>query len=310
MNVTTRLDAPLLFNPVYQTLVWGGRRIAALRAGVPSGPIGEAWDLAHHSRADSVVADGPLAGRTLGQLVAADPEGLVGDGFRGTTFPLLVKLIDATDRLSVQVHPDDALAVALGVGEHGKTECWYPAAPGGSLYVGTASGVTRESFEEALGRGQIAGVLHELPCPTERFVFVPARTVHAIGAGCLLWEVQQSSDITFRVDDWGRKGLDGKPRPLHVAESLRTIDFLMRPVVPSERVDCDYFDAFRVSLGSFEHEGGRCAIVITLDEPATMRWSEGQRQLAPMSVALLPASLRRATVITPEAGLLVARPRW
>jgi mannose-6-phosphate isomerase len=140
-------------------------------------------------------------------------------------------------------------------------------------------------------------------------VFVPARTVHAIAAGCLLWEVQQTADITFRVDDWGRVGLDGKPRPLHVAESLSTIDFDAGPVVPSDRVDCDYFEASRVDDERFEHDGGRCTIVITLGRAARVQWEGGERPIAPMSVALLPAALRRATVLVPEDGILVARPR-
>ncbi|HEY0706212.1 MAG TPA: type I phosphomannose isomerase catalytic subunit, partial [Polyangia bacterium] len=124
--VMTDLRAPLGFRPVYKTLVWGGERIGRLRADVPAGPVGESWDLADHADGMSVVDKGPreLLGRTLASLMATSSQDLVGAGYTGKTFPLMVKLIDAAQNLSVQVHPDDALARRMGVGDNGKTECW------------------------------------------------------------------------------------------------------------------------------------------------------------------------------------------
>lgn len=216
------LRAPLSFKPAYQTVVWGGRRMEAFRTDLPSGPIGESWDLADHARGMSVVADGPLAGTTLKDLTKRFGAALVGPSYQGGDFPLMVKLIDANDRLSVQVHPDDRLAKELKVGERGKTECWYFLTGGGELFVGAKSGVTKESFAAAREAGTLADTLNRFVAKEGDFFFIPARTVHALGAGCLIYEIQQTCDTTFRVDDWGRVGLDGKPRPLHIAESLAT----------------------------------------------------------------------------------------
>ncbi len=219
------LAAPLVFTPVYQTLVWGGRRMEQWRPDLPPGPIGESWDVADHERGMSVLADGELRGNTLRDLVRAHGQSLIGKGFRGGPFPLMVKLIDATDRLSIQVHPDDALARKLGVGDNGKTECWLMLADGGELYQGTRVGVTREIFAQALTAGSLVETLNRFEVKAGDFFFLEARTVHALGAGCLLFEIQQTSDVTFRVYDWGRMGLDGKPRAVHVSESLEAIDF-------------------------------------------------------------------------------------
>src|SRR4029453_17945962 len=162
---------------------------------------------------------------TLAEIMKVSAEELVGPGFEGPAFPLLVKLIDAGDRLSVQVHPDDAIAKKLGLADSGKTECWRVLADGGTIYQGTRPGIDRPAFEAAVAAGQVGGTLNTYRPREGDFFFLEARTVHALGEGCLVYEVQQTSNITFRVYDWGRLGLDGKPRPLHVAESLQTIDF-------------------------------------------------------------------------------------
>ena len=217
--------APLVFHPAYQPLVWGGRRMEAWGRVLPAGPIGEAWELADHPRGMSIVAEGPLAGISLRELVERAGRELVGQDFQGSEFPLMIKLIDASLRLSVQVHPDDALARALGVGQHGKTECWVFLADGGEICQGTRPGIGRLEFERALAEHHVATTLNRFEARRGDVFFLPARTVHALGEGCLLYEVQQTSDITFRVYDWDRLGLDGRPRPLHVTESLATIDF-------------------------------------------------------------------------------------
>jgi mannose-6-phosphate isomerase len=298
------LARPLRLRPVYKELVWGGRRMARWRADLPSGPIGESWDVADHPDGTSVVADGPLAGASLSELMATRAEALVGPGYQGRTFPLMVKLIDATDRLSVQVHPDDVLARRLGVGDNGKTECWLFLEDGGSLFQGTRAGVERAAFERALAAGAVAEALNVFEPRAGDFFFLEARTVHALGAGCLLYEIQQTSNVTFRVWDWGRLGLDGKPRPVHLAESLETIEFgrdgfgprrppwALRSDGEEARAlcDCSYFSAEerrgRRIVGTAL---GRVAVVTCLEGAPMLATAAGSMALGPMQTALVPA---------------------
>lgn len=301
------LRLPLHFRPVYQEIPWGGRRMAVWREGLPPGRIGESWDLAQQPRGMSVVDDGPLAGRTLAELVSAYGKHLVGDCHDGGDFPLLIKLIDATDRLSVQVHPDDDLARRYAVGQRGKTECWFMVGNGGELFQGTRPGVDRKRFEQAIAAGTVnamEGVLNRFPTRDGDFFFIGARTVHALGGGCLLWEIQQSCDCTFRVSDWGRL-FDGKPRPLHVRESLDTIDFADRPFGPVRAgfdecpgggavrrlVSCPYFGVEERRAQHTEGGGnGLCTVVICLDGYGRLATSWGHLDLMPMSCYLVPAA--------------------
>ena len=186
-----QLKRPLRFTPVYQNVVWGGRRLEAWRADLPAGPIGESWELSQQGRGMSMVAEGPLAGTRLDELMASAPEAIVGSGYDDAEFPLLIKIIDANDRLSVQVHPDDALAQELGVGQRGKTECWYLIGDGGELYQGTRPGCDRLRFEQALAEDTVADEVNRFETGDGDFFFMPARTVHALGRGCLLFEIQQ-----------------------------------------------------------------------------------------------------------------------
>jgi mannose-6-phosphate isomerase len=328
-DLPAALRAPLLFQPVYKTLVWGGQRIAGLRAGVPAGPIGESWDLADHAEGMSLVSQGPLAGRTLAALVGAAPEELVGRGFGGGTFPLMVKLIDAAQVLSVQVHPDDRLARELGVGDNGKTECWRVLAGGGVIYQGTQPGVDRAAFEQALAAGTLESTLNRYDAEAGDFFFLDARTVHALGQGCLIYEIQQTSNVTFRVYDWGRVGLDGKPRPLHVDQSLATIDFSRdafgprRPTFVAHprggewRVlaDCAYFRLEeRRGVGIAEPATDRCTVVITLEGAGTLASAGGQVTMAPMQTALVPAAAGAWTLTAQDPArpllALVVEPRY
>ena len=149
-------------------------------------------------------------------------------------------MIDASDRLSVQVHPDDASPGGWASADSGKTECWRVLADGGAIYQGTRPGIDRATFERALADGTVAGTLNRYEGRAGDFFFLEARTVHALGKGCLLYEIQQTSNVTFRVYDWGRVGLDGKPRPLHVAESLETIDFTRPASAPASLPGLDH----------------------------------------------------------------------
>jgi mannose-6-phosphate isomerase len=273
----------------------------------------------------SVVAEGPLAGRTLNQLVSENPTALVGPGFSGRTFPLMVKLIDASQRLSVQVHPDDDGARALGLGENGKTECWRVVADGGLIFQGTRPGIDRAAFEAALAAGQLEHTLNRFEPQAGDFYFLEARTVHALGEGCLVYEIQQTSNITFRVYDWGRMGLDGKPRPLHVAESLQTIDFARTgfgprhaPVVDDPRggrtrllADCRYFRLEeRLGTALERPAGNSCAVVVCLEGTGELRTAAGALTLAPMQTVLVPAGAGdfQVTAAAP-IRVLLAEPR-
>lgn len=219
---------PLRFRPIYKERIWGGRALASLygRDLPGTAPIGESWEITDRPEGVSVVAEGPLAGRTLTDLVRADPAGLLGDApARAGRFPLLVKILDARDILSLQVHPPASLAAGLG-GEP-KTEMWYFTAtePGARILAGLRPGATRDEFERRLGDGSVGECFHSLPVRPGDSMFLPSGRVHALGAGLVLFEIQESSDTTYRVFDWNRVGLDGKPRDLHVRESLASIDF-------------------------------------------------------------------------------------
>jgi mannose-6-phosphate isomerase len=219
---------PLLFQPIFKERVWGGRNLETLfRKPLPPGrPIGESWEISDRPGDVSLIANGSLAGRDLHWLLERDAQALLGpvpllDG----RFPLLVKILDAQQDLSLQVHPPAARAKALG-GDP-KTEMWYvvDSQPGAAFYAGLKRGVTREHFERRLEDGTVADCFHRLPVQRGDSLFLPSGRVHAIGAGNVLFEIQQNSDTTYRVFDWNRVGLDGKPRELHVAKSLASIDF-------------------------------------------------------------------------------------
>jgi len=219
------------FTPLFHERVWGGRRLADLfgKDLPPGAVVGESWELVDRPEAQSVVAGGPLAGTTINELWAGADRRRVFGGRSvawGERFPLLVKLLDCTETLSVQVHPPAAIAPELG-GEP-KTEMWVLLGddPGAHVFAGLRAGATREGFGEALRAGEdVSEQLHRLPVTRGDVVFVPSGRVHAIGAGCVIAEIQQNSDTTYRVYDFDRPGLDGKPRELHVDESIRSIDF-------------------------------------------------------------------------------------
>ncbi len=219
---------PLRFVPTYHERVWGGDRLAGLfgRRLPPGRRVGESWEVCDRPEAASRVAEGPLAGWTLGELMARDAVGLWGPCEKaGMRFPWLCKILDARDDLSLQVHPPAHLAGELG-GEP-KTEMWYVAEadPGAAVYVGVKPGTTAEEFERRCHDGTVAGLFHRLPVREGDVLFLPSGRVHALGQGLVVFEVQQNSDTTYRVFDWNRVGLDGKPRALHLGQAMRSIDF-------------------------------------------------------------------------------------
>jgi mannose-6-phosphate isomerase len=219
---------PFTFHPRFKERVWGGRTLETLyRKPLPTGvPIGESWEISDRPGDASVIANGAFGGRDLRWLMEEHGEEVLGGvpAAEGR-FPLLCKILDARQALSLQVHPPEAMAARLG-GEQ-KTEMWYiaDADPGAELFVGLRRGVTREGFEEKLRSGHVADCFHRIAVHAGDTMFLPSGRVHAIGAGLVIFEIQQNSDTTYRVFDWNRVGLDGRPRQLHTAESLACIDF-------------------------------------------------------------------------------------
>lgn len=220
----TLASTVLSFIPVYKPYVWGGSNLPA-RLGRNNAPMldryAESWELSDHPDGMSVADSSPFEGRPLSQLVRDHGRDLIGAAMDG--FPLLVKVLDAADRLSVQVHPDEQSAKLHG-GEP-KTECWFilDAAPGASVWAGLKPGIDEPTFRQALQNGTVETLLHAVPVRAGDLLFIPGGRVHAIGKGCLILEVQQRSNTTYRVFDWNRTGPDGKTRDLHVEQAMRTI---------------------------------------------------------------------------------------
>lgn len=219
--------------------VWGGRRLESLfgKKLPPKKSIGESWEIVDRPEAQSIVRDGPWQGKTLHQLWLDHRAEIFGGGLPDSPrFPILVKLLDARETLSLQVHPNAQLAASLG-GEP-KSELWYfaTADEGAEIFVGLREGVQPTQFEQAIDAGRVAELVPRLPVTTGDSFFVPSGRLHAIGGGNLIVEIQQNSDTTYRVFDWGRTDDQGQARPLHRAESLRAIDFrdyeprLVRPI--------------------------------------------------------------------------------
>jgi len=229
---------PLRFEPIYKDYMWGGQRFASV-LGRPldaEGVYAESWEIADHPEGMSVVAAGPLAGSTLAQLRQEHGPSLFGRHHPQPQFPLLLKYLDANRHLSLQVHPDDRCAAAMGLTDPGKTEAWYilDAEPGSCMWAGFAESADRAAVEDALRQGDVERLLHRVEPQPGDCIFVPAGTVHALGAGLMVAEIQQMSDNTFRLSDWGRLGTDGKPRQLHVDEGLQAIDYDRGPVEPTQ----------------------------------------------------------------------------
>ncbi len=219
---------PFIFRPIFKDRIWGGRELERLYAKqIPAGRIGEAWKISDRPGDASVIANGPLAGKDLRWLMEHHAAEILGGAKPAAAgrFPLLCKILDAREKLSLQVHPPASKAAELK-GEP-KTEMWFiaDAAPGASLYVGLKRGVTRAEFEQKISDGSVADCFQRIPVKAGDAMFLPSGRVHAIGDGLVIFEIQQNSDTTYRVFDWNRLGLDGQPREMHVAQSLASIDF-------------------------------------------------------------------------------------
>ncbi|HIG27851.1 MAG TPA: mannose-6-phosphate isomerase [Verrucomicrobiales bacterium] len=219
---------PIRFFPIFKKRVWGGRKIEdEYQKALPENcPIGESWEISDREEDVSIISNGDFSGRSLHWLVRNHAADLFGRSNNlPTRFPLLIKILDAATDLSVQVHPPEERAAAMN-GEP-KTEMWYlvQADPDACIYVGLNKEYSREEFEKHLHEGTVSGCIQRISIARGDAMFLPSGRIHAIGKGCLIFEIQQNSDTTYRVFDWNRVGLDGKPRQLHIEESLRCIDF-------------------------------------------------------------------------------------
>jgi mannose-6-phosphate isomerase len=302
---------PLTFRPIFKERVWGGRNLERLyKKPLPPGlPIGESWEISDRPGDVSVIANGPLAGKDLHWLMAHHARELMGDvGSTDGRFPLLIKILDAEEKLSLQVHPPAHKAAELG-GEP-KTEMWYiaDAKPGAELYVGLKRGVTRNEFEAKIKTGDVADCFHRVSVKPGDVMFLPSGRVHAIGAGLVIFEIQQNSDTTYRVFDWNRVGLDGKPRDLHIRESLASIDFedfepqpisaklrKAEPLAGRPVINCPLFDVvtFNVaSAGSMLLNLDKVRIIGVINGRVTVTNSQESAELKPGDFCLIPANVK------------------
>lgn len=307
---------PLTFQPIFKDRVWGGRKLEQLygKALPPGKPIGESWEITDRPEGVSVITNGPLAGRDLRWLMENHAKELLGDSQPcAGRFPLLVKILDAQEKLSLQVHPPAHKATEL----HGdpKTEMWYvaDATPDADLFVGLRRGATRAEFERRIQDGSVAECFHRIPVKRGDSMFLPSGRVHALGAGNLIFEIQQNSDTTYRVFDWNRVGLDGQPRELHIPQALTSIDFAdFEPALaPAEwrnasvgevrwLAHCDLFTVDLLRFQSSEEmwlKGGRVMVLAVTQGQLTVAEESETVCLRPGEFCVVPASCAAQTVL-------------
>ena len=316
---------PFRFKPVYKDYIWGGDKIVRLyNRPEPPGVYAESWEVSDRSDGMSVVANGVLCGKSLREVVQIFGSDLLGSAVHAQAFPLLIKLIDSRERLSVQVHPDDASARIYG-GE-AKTEMWYvlDAEPGAGVFVGVRPGVDAKAFDEGLRPKRFEDILVRIPVSSGDAIFIPGGLVHSIDAGCLLLEVQQNSNTTYRIYDWERLGADGRPRPLHLKEAFEVIRWYLpdnRKVPPrdlgscggnhfQEIIRCPYFRVERISLSERMPLGGdgKSFAVLFIASGRVLVESGGAGDvLVPGSTCLVPASLVNCVLKPLEGAVEVLR---
>ena len=316
---------PLKFKNIFKSVVWGGEKIAPFKGvNTQQKNIGESWELSGVKGNESVVAEGPLAGRTITSLAEEYKGALLGEkvyAATGTEFPLLIKFIDARDDLSIQVHPDDALAAERHNGSKGKTEMWYvvQADEKAHLMSGLSKEITPEEYAAKVADNTITDVLHDYDVHAGDVFFLPAGRIHSIGKGCFIAEIQQTSDITYRIYDFGRLGLDGKPRELHTELSKAAIDYTVLPDYKTsyqsiknqenEIVSCKYFTTSLYELDKevTKNMSGLDSFVIAIcvEGSGSLADSEGNAvSLRQGETVLIPACSRSFTLL-PEGCMKV-----
>lgn len=306
---------PLTFAPVFKQTIWGGRLLGD-HLKKPIGPAtdyAESWEVVDHGKDQSVVQNGALAGQTLKQLIQSDADWLLGKKTGMDSFPLLLKYLDCNRVLSVQVHPCDEYALKMPKPDLGKTEAWYivAAAPESLIYAGLKKGVDSTSLHHAIKKGTTKDVLHSFHPSAGDIVFIPAGTVHALGAGLLVAEIQQSSDTTFRLFDWNRTDAQGNSRPLHIEQGIAVTDFCSGPVtartsVPELEgwqtiVSCDKFVLNLLEKGeACTGHDDKFHIVTIPKGKATLRFGKEIMALSTGDTVLLPAALPSCRVLAAE----------
>jgi mannose-6-phosphate isomerase len=307
-----KLTQPLVFEPLFMERVWGGRRLESLYGKrLPSAAlIGESWEIVDRPEAQSVVHEGPLRGLTLHQLWCEHRGAIFGNAPDAPRFPILAKLLDAQENLSLQVHPPAKIAKKLG-GES-KSELWYvaDAAAKARIYAGVKQGATPAVFEEALRKGKVEEHLHSIDVATGDAIFLPSGRLHALGGGNLIVEIQENSDTTYRVYDWNRVKKGRAPREMHIAQAMQCIDFddrepdLLRPAGES-LVKHELFEIDKCDLREQREiaEPGRFAMVVCL----TGELECAGRKFKPGDFFLVPAELEDRAVQPLSSGVSLIR---
>jgi len=321
---------PLKFKPIFKQYLWGGRNLARLGKKLDvEGPVAESWEISDHGEDTSVVAEGPLQGKTLRDLIGMYGE-KISPPREGGRFPILIKYIDAKKKLSIQVHPDDTYARAHeGPLELGKNECWFvmDAPPGAELIMGLKRGVSREDLSRMMDEDRIEDAINRIPVSPGDFIFIKTGTVHAILENIMVCEIQQNSDTTYRLYDWGRVGPDGIPRPLHRQKALDVISFLppgeyderMRGIVipydrgaengTQELVRSRFFniDLIRCTKTREFDLAGACFHTLNVIEGGgTIRSTRGDVSFSRGDSLLIPGALPSYSIETKNATLLRA----
>ena len=313
---------PLKFRPILKSVVWGGEKIAPFKEiTTDQHNIGESWELSGVKGNESVVANGEYAGRTITELVHEFKGRLIGQkNYKktGDQFPLLIKFIDAKQDLSIQVHPDDELAAARHNGSKGKTEMWYVVAADKDAHLmsGLTQKITPDEYEQRVNNHTITDVLHDYKVAPGDVFFLPAGRIHSIGSGSFIAEIQQTSDITYRIYDFGRLGLDGKPRELHTELAKAAIDYTVYPDYKTSYekeadkenvlVDCSYFTTSMYELDRpFTRDlkdMDSFLVVICIAGKGTLKDAEGNEvTMHQGETVLVPADCTEVT-FTPEGG--------
>ncbi|HZZ29650.1 MAG TPA: type I phosphomannose isomerase catalytic subunit [Pirellulales bacterium] len=313
---------PLRFEPLLRRYIWGGRKLGML-LGKPIGEesdYAESWEVVDRGADQSCVAFGPLAGTTLGELMRTGGAELLGLHHPQAGFPLLFKFLDCERTLSVQVHPTDAQAAQLHPPDLGKTEAWVvlEAEPGSVIYAGLKRGFDRAALEREVQRGTCELCLHRLEPRPGDCLFLPAGAVHALGAGLVIAEIQQSSDATFRLFDWNRLDADGRPRPLHIEQALAAIDYSLGPLhlqqpQPTEQahvqrlVACEKFvlDRWRLTQPQSIGGDGRFHLLAVLEGDLQIAGDPAPQPAEHGQTWLLPAALGKCELIPVRSATLL-----
>ncbi len=293
------MKQPVKLYPAFQDYLWGGTNLKSVYPACDKTPIAEAWVLSCHPDGPSTVVGDAT---TLAEYVAQNPDCVGKKGAKFPFFPILIKLIDAQQSLSVQVHPDDAYAMEKE-NSFGKTEMWYvlDCKEGAALYYGFEKDITKEEFAARIENNTLTEVLHAVPVKKGDVFFIPAGTIHAIGAGMLIAEIQQNSNTTYRVYDYGRVGADGKPRALHIDKALDVTDLCPAPAYENEDpdvlADCDYFRVKRLTAATKGLVGeDSFTALLVVDGSATLTYDGGEMELSQYDCLFMPAGMGEYTL--------------